>query len=155
MITRRSVLAFAALAGFGCISPASAETLPLVTVNKDPNCGCCSAWADHLRSAGFPVKIVASDDMPAIKSRLGVPDQLASCHTAEVAGYVVEGHVPAGAIIRLLREKPQARGLAVPDMPIGAPGMEVAGSEPQSYDVMLFGIGAPTVFARYKGLIPA
>ena len=79
------------------------------------------------------------------------PSALTSCHTAEVGGYVIEGHVPAAAIVRLLAEKPKARGLAVPDMPVGSPGMEVAGTQPEEYQVLLFGDGAPKVFARYKG----
>ncbi|HEY7646815.1 MAG TPA: DUF411 domain-containing protein [Hyphomicrobiales bacterium] len=151
MISRRSLLLTAAFAGFARAGRAQAETLPLVTVNKDPNCGCCTAWAEHLRSAGFTTSIVPAADMDAVKNRLGVPSALTSCHTAEVGGYVIEGHVPAAAIVRLLAEKPKARGLAVPDMPVGSPGMEVAGTRPEEYQVLLFGDGAPKVFARYKG----
>ena len=148
-ITRRSILGAAALLSLGLIVPARAQSLPEVTVSKDPNCGCCTAWADHLRAAGFPVKVAEDADMRAVKSRLGVPNDLASCHTAEVAGYVLEGHVPASAVVRLLREKPQAKGLAVPGMPIGSPGME--GGEPETYQVMLFGSQSPRVFAIYRG----
>ncbi|NJM35281.1 MAG: DUF411 domain-containing protein [Rhodomicrobium sp.] len=154
MITRRSLLAAGTLAGLGLLQAARAEPLPLVTVNKDPNCGCCGAWADHLRAAGFPVKTVETQSLRAVKHRLGVPAELSSCHTAEVAGYVIEGHVPAPEIARLLREKPAGKGLAVPEMPIGSPGMEVEGSENETYDVLLFGDGEPTVFARYKGSAP-
>jgi hypothetical protein len=120
-----------------------------ITVSKDPNCGCCSGWVAHLRKAGFAVTVVDSSDLPAIKTRLGVPADLASCHTAEVGGYVIEGHVPADAVAQLLREAPRARGLAVPGMPVGSPGME--GGEPEEYEVMLFGDGGRRVFARYRG----
>ena len=147
--TRRSLLGTVALCALGSAFPANAQSLPEVVVNKDPNCGCCTAWADHLRAAGFPVKLADRTDMRAVKSRLGVPDDLASCHTAEVAGYVLEGHVPAPAVIRLLKEKPEGKGLAVPGMPIGSPGME--GGEPETYEVMLFGSQPPRVFAIYRG----
>lgn len=151
MITRRSFMAIAAFGGLGFYNVARAETLPLITVNKDPNCGCCAAWVDHLRAAGFAVTVIETRALWGIKQRLGVPDDLSSCHTAEVAGYVVEGHVPAVAITRLLREKPEGRGLAVPGMPIGSPGMEVEGQENEIYDVILFGKNKKKVFARFKG----
>jgi hypothetical protein len=122
-----------------------------ITVTKDPNCGCCDAWADHLKANGFAVTIVEDAKINRLKARLGVPSALASCHTAEVDGYVIEGHVPAGAIRRLLAQRPKAKGLAVPGMPIGSPGMEVPGTAPDVYAVMLFGAGGKTVFARYKG----
>ena len=106
------------VAGLGSISvllsvPVTgyAASLPLVTVTKDPSCGCCTGWAEHVEAAGFPVRIVESQNMDAIKQRLGVPPALYSCHTAEVDGYVVEGHVPAAAIQRLLTERPAATGL--------------------------------------------
>ena len=124
MLSRRRLLALLGVAAFGVGLQASADALPEVVVHRDPSCGCCGAWAEHLRRAGFPVKIVETGDINAIKQRLGVPADLISCHTAEVGGYAVEGHVPAGAIRRLLAERPQAAGLAVPGMPIGSPGME-------------------------------
>lgn len=130
---------------------ARAGALPLVTVTKDPSCGCCGAWADHLRGAGYPVRIVETDDLDAVKARLGVPADLASCHTAEVGGYVVEGHVPAAALARLLAERPEATGLAVPGMPAGSPGMEVPGLAPEAYDVILFGPSGQRTFARFLG----
>jgi hypothetical protein len=148
-LTRRSLLGTGMLCTLGLIFPANAQALPEIAVSKDPNCGCCTAWADHLRGAGFPVKVADRSDMRAVKVRLGVPNDLASCHTAEVAGYVLEGHVPASAVIRLLREKPEARGLAVPGMPIGSPGME--GGEHETYEVMLFGSQTPRPFAIYRG----
>ena len=132
------------------VSPVSAETsLSKVVIHKDPNCGCCQKWADHLTAAGFSVKVIASPDLATIKAKLGVTDDIKSCHTAEVGGYVIEGHVPADAILRLLREKPAALGLAVPGMPAGSPGME--GSTAESYNVLLFGSEGRSIFARYKG----
>ena len=128
-----------------------AATLPLVTVTKDPSCGCCGAWVDHLRAAGFPVRVVESDDVDTLKSRLGVPAELASCHTAEVEGYVVEGHVPAAALTRLLAERPAATGLAVPGMPAGSPGMDYPGTVPEPYEVVLFGPTGQESFARFLG----
>jgi hypothetical protein len=148
-LTRRALLGTGMVLSLGLIFPANAQSLPEVAVNKDPNCGCCAAWADHLRGAGFPVKVAERSDMKAVKTRLGVPDDLASCHTAEVAGYVLEGHVPASAVLRLLKERPQAKGLAVAGMPIGSPGME--GGEPETYEVMLFGWQPARPFAIYRG----
>ena len=151
-VTRRT--AITALIGFAATlhAPFSlAEGLPRMIVSKDPSCGCCSAWIDHVRAAGFPVDVVDTSDMGRLKARLGVHRALTSCHTAEVAGYVIEGHVPAEAIQRLLLEKPQARGLAVPGMPVGSPGMEVPGTTPDTYEVVLFGPTDQTPFARYIG----
>jgi hypothetical protein len=148
--TRR---AFAAgLAGAAVAGPLrAAEELPKVTVTKDPSCGCCSGWVDHLKQAGFPVAVVETAEINRVKTRLGVPKALAACHTGEVTGYVIEGHVPALAIRRLLAERPQATGLAVPGMPVGSPGMEVEGMEPDTYEVMLFGPSGQRTFARYRG----
>lgn len=140
---------FGAVAAVGLsLSPAPA-TATEVTVYKSPTCGCCAAWADHMRANGFQVTVVETDDLSETKERLGVPEAAQSCHTAVVAGYVVEGHVPAADVRRLLKEKPAARGLAVPGMPAGAPGMETGGrSEP--YTVFLFDeAGQAKVFSRY------
>lgn len=128
-----------------------AKSLPLVTVTKDPNCGCCDGWAAHIEAAGFPVRVIVSDDVTSLKQRLGVPAQFASCHTAEVDGYVIEGHVPAVALHRLLSERPQAIGLAVPGMPAGSPGMDFPGVEAEDYDAFLFGASGYTTFARFRG----
>ena len=114
-----------------------AEPLPEVVMHKDPNCGCCGQWAEHLQANGFRVKTVKEDDMQSIKRRFSVPQRLTSCHTAKVGGYVIEGHVPASAIKRLLREKPAVAGLAVPGMPLGSPGMEMPGKK-DPYDVVAF-----------------
>src|SRR5688572_16921989 len=118
-LNRRAVLAgLTAFSGVPAASGAFAESLPLIKVNRDPSCGCCGAWVDHVRQAGFPVEVVETSEMNRVKVGLGVPQALAACHTAEVAGYIIEGHVPAAAIKRLLAEKPQAKGLAVPGMPV-------------------------------------
>lgn len=131
------------------ITSAGAAALPEVTVHRDPSCGCCGAWGEHLRRAGFPVRIVETGNLSSIKQRLGVPADLMSCHTAEVAGFVIEGHVHAAAVRRLLSERPQAVGLAVGGMPAGSPGME--GGSPETYEVILFGPDGRRVFARYTG----
>ena len=121
-----------------------------VVVSKDPNCGCCSGWVQHLRSEGFAVEVRDVPDVNRVRARLGVPADLAGCHTAQVAGYVIEGHVPASALRRFLSEKPKAKGLAVPGMPVGSPGMEVPNVPPDEYDVVLFGTQR-RVYARFKG----
>lgn len=116
--------------------PASA--LPEVNVYKDAGCGCCKEWVKHLEKSGFTVKSHDTADMATVKTSFGVPDALGSCHTARVGTYVVEGHVPADLIVKLLTEKPaNARGLAVPGMPNRAPGMQQPGPQPP-YDVILF-----------------
>ncbi|GAB4175278.1 MAG: DUF411 domain-containing protein [Rhodocyclaceae bacterium] len=127
----------ASLLGGVLAMPARAAGEDEVVVYKDPACGCCGKWAEHMSRNGFRVKTVESRDMASVKKRLGVPEALASCHSAQVGGYVVEGHVPASAIRRLLREKPAVRGLAVPGMVIGSPGMEEGGKK-QPYDVIAF-----------------
>ena len=147
--TRRVTLGLIASATVGFATGVRAATPPTIIVSKDPNCGCCTGWVQHLRRNGFAATIVETADMQAVKTRLGVPAQLASCHTAEIAGYIIEGHVPAQAIARLIAEKPNAIGLAVPGMPIGSPGME--GGTPEIYDVILFGSDRRESFGRYKG----
>lgn len=126
-----------------------AEALPEVVMHKDPNCGCCGKWAEHLEANGFKVKTVYERDMEAVKKRLGVPQRLTSCHTARVGSYIVEGHVPADSIKRLLREKPAVRGVATPGMPVGSPGMEVPGVKAEAYEVISFDrAGKTRVFER-------
>jgi len=149
MTTRRAaILGLAALVVPG--HRALAQDLPTLSVTKDPTCGCCERWVAHLRESGFPVTVTEGAVNP-LKVRLGVPRDLSACHTAQVGGYVVEGHVPAGAIKRLLAEMPKGTGLAVPGMPTGSPGMEVEGMEPDTYDVVLFGPTGRSTFARYRG----
>lgn len=122
-----------------------------VVVYKTATCNCCSKWVDHLEQAGFKVTVHNETDLDRTKRQLGVPDSLASCHTAVVKGYVVEGHVPADDIKRLLAERPKAKGIAVPGMPIGSPGMEM-GERKDAYDVVLFdGVNPNRVFAHHPG----
>jgi hypothetical protein len=127
---------------------AGADALPAVVVYKSPTCGCCTEWVAHLRRHGFSVKTEDLLDLQPIKARHGVPAELQSCHTALVGPYVVEGHVPADLIARLLRERPPVAGLAVPGMPVGSPGMEVPGVPADRYRVLAFDrSGKTTVFA--------
>jgi hypothetical protein len=121
---------------------------PEVTVYKSPTCGCCTEWVAHLRRHGFRVKTADLTDLQPIKTRHGVPAALQSCHTALVDGYVVEGHVPADLVDRLLQERPGIVGIAVPGMPVGSPGMEVPGRPADPYQVVTFDRSGQTgVFA--------
>ncbi len=119
-----------------------------VVVYKSPTCGCCLKWEEHLRSAGFKVESKAISTMDQKKQELGVPQKLQSCHTAVVDGYVIEGHVPAASIKKLLQSKAKVKGLSVPGMPMGSPGME--GPRVEKYNVISFtGDGKESVFDRY------
>ena len=116
---------------------AAGEATPMV-VYKTPTCGCCRAWVDHVRAAGFAVEVRDMPSVDPVKHEHGLPGHLASCHTAIVDGYVVEGHVPADVIRRMLRERPRVAGIAVPGMPVGSPGMEVPGGRKDPYDIIAF-----------------
>jgi len=119
-----------------------------LVVYKSPTCGCCNKWVDYLRKQGFTVVAHDTSGMTAVKAEMGVPDALSSCHTAIVGGYLIEGHVPAADIERLLKEHPKVVGLAVAGMVTGSPGME--GGTPEHYKVMAFDAkGKTTVFASY------
>lgn len=122
----------------GSLAQASwaAPETPVIDVYKSPTCGCCNNWIDHLKANGFGVRSYDTDNVAQHKARLGVPPGYGSCHTAEIDGYVIEGHVPAKEIKRLLKEKPRARGLVVPAMPVGSPGMEADGRK-DPYKVFL------------------
>lgn len=123
-----------------------------MTVYHDPQCGCCGKWVEHMEENGFLVEAVPTSDMNRIKSELGIPRELPSCHTAVVGDYVIEGHVPADDVLRLLTEQPQARGLSVPGMPMGSPGMEV-GERRAAYKVFLFDdAGNTRVFRQYDAI---
>jgi hypothetical protein len=129
------------------VAAAPAARTELV-VYKSPTCGCCNKWVDYLRKQGFTVVAHDTSGMTAVKAEMGVPDALSSCHTAIVGGYVIEGHVPAADIERLLKEHPKVVGLAVAGMVTGSPGME--GGTPEHYKVMAFDAkGKTTVFASY------
>jgi hypothetical protein len=141
---RKQVLLLAVLASVGlggCNTPEASGAGPVVAVYKSPTCGCCTLWEDHLRENGFVVQSHELTDLSQVKSQQGVPAALGSCHTAVVEGYVVEGHVPADVIRRLLAERPEVDGIAVPGMPMGSPGME--GPFTESYEVFTFKDGAP------------
>ncbi len=112
-----------------------AQTAPQVEMYKSPYCGCCGKWAEHMQKNGFKVVAHEVDNVPASRKRLGMPERLGSCHTAKVGNYLLEGHVPAADVRRLLKEKPRALGLAVPGMPPGSPGMDVPKSPP--YETLL------------------
>lgn len=147
---RRSFLLAATALPFVSL-PALATTAEPVQVMKSPTCGCCTAWVEHLNKAGFATETrnIEDDQLWTMKSRLGVTPELASCHTALIGAYVIEGHVPAKDIQRLLTEQPDALGLAVPGMPIGSPGMEM-GSEKEPFSTLLImADGSTRVFARH------
>lgn len=152
LLTRRSLVKLVAVAALGMPVAAIAEGTAM-TVHKDPNCGCCTDWARHMRDAGFAVRVEDAADIASVRKRLGIPPGLAGCHTAEVGGYLVEGHVPAAAVRRLLSERPNANGIAVPGMPVGSPGME-SGRPPQPYTVVLFRTDGETPFMHFVGKEP-
>jgi hypothetical protein len=152
MLALPSRRAFLSLTLALCAAPAFAQTAPRIEVAKTPTCGCCAAWIDHMRAAGFDVtaRDVTQGALARIKAQTGLTPELASCHTAMVEGYVVEGHVPAADVRRLLDERPDALGLTVPGMPIGSPGMEM-GDARDAYDVLLVRRdGGATVFSAYR-----
>lgn len=145
---------FAGVMLAGLISPTACsdsvklEGLESITVYKSPTCGCCGKWVRHLQDNGFEVETIDQHDLGGVKSEAGIPRLLASCHTAIIGGYVIEGHVPATDIKRLLKERPDVTGLIVPGMPMGSPGME--GSRQDPYEVLTFTpSGETTVFSRY------
>jgi len=149
--TRRRGVLFA-LGALPLLSFAQPGPRVLVEVWKEPECGCCKDWVKHLEDNGFAVKVTHGGN-GAMRTRLGIPGKLGSCHTALVGGYAIEGHVPAKDIRRLLKDKPQAIGLAVPGMPVGSPGMDdpAYGGRRDPYDVLLVTRnGEPRVYASYN-----
>ena len=149
-LSRRQLITFVSLFAVTGVRT-GAQKGPAVQVYKDPTCGCCALWVEHLRKAGFVATVTDVADMNALKTKHGVPPRARSCHTALVGDYVIEGHVPAEDVQRLLKQRPAVVGLAVPGMPIGSPGMEVAGMKPQAYDVLAFDkAGQTTVFAAHN-----
>jgi hypothetical protein len=144
---RRTFLGIAVAAAL--VATKVAAAVPVVAVYKSPTCGCCGKWVEHLRMSGFAVNVNDIANVDAFRAKAGVPAALASCHTALVSGYVVEGHVPAADIRKLLAERPKALGLAVPGMPMGAPGMDAPHA--RGYDVLLFQAdGTTRVYRAYS-----
>jgi hypothetical protein len=136
------------LLGIALLSSGALAEEPTITVYKSPTCGCCSKWVAHLEENDFAVEAVDMTDLRMVKSMAGIAPEHASCHTARVGDYVIEGHVPADDIRRLLEERPDARGLTVPGMPLGSPGME--SPQPEHYEVLLIDKeGKTTVFAEH------
>jgi hypothetical protein len=147
VIQRRVLLTFAVLF-LGLFATVHSQTHE-ITVYKTATCGCCTVWVNHLRENKFTVKVIEVESTAEYQKKNGVPNALRSCHTATIGGYTIEGHVPASEIQRMLKEKPKARGLAVPGMPIGSPGMEV-GTRRDAYSVLLFDSeGRNTVYRHY------
>lgn len=149
MLDRRTMIgiALAAIPAVACSKPAKAAE---INVYKSPSCGCCGAWVSNLQTSGLRVVVHDMDDVTPIARSAGVPSELRSCHTAIVDGYFVEGHVPAPDVRKLLRDRPKARGIAVPGMPIGSPGME-QGDARQPYNTLLVDRqGKTTVFAQHN-----
>lgn len=143
----RSILR-AAMLSSALLSSAAFATLPTIEVYKSASCGCCEGWVEHLKKSGFNVKANNVSDPSDYRAKAGIPEQLGSCHTGMVNGYALEGHVPAAEIKRLLAERPKAKGLAVPAMPMGSPGME--GPRSDAYDVLLVkGDGSHKVYQQY------
>jgi hypothetical protein len=139
---RRSVLTLALAVGLAWAGTvwmaAQTSAKPLMTVYKSATCGCCSKWIEHMQANGFEVKAINVDDIDKVKRDHGVPDAAASCHTGIVNGYIVEGHVPADAVLKMLKDKPAIAGIAVPGMPMGSPGMEVPGGQKEPYSIVSF-----------------
>ena len=147
MTTRRTFASAAVALLLGSAVPGFAQGRTQVTVYKSPTCGCCGEWVKHMRANGFSVTVREVEDVTPYRRRSMVPDHLASCHTALVGGYAIEGHVPAGDIRRLLRDRPHVIGLSVPGMVDGSPGMEQG--QPQPYATIAFDERGERVFARH------
>ena len=147
LFTRRVLLTAALMGG---LPPARAARV--LTVHKTPGCGCCDGWAQHMRAAGFVVTVVESDTLDRVRREAGVPDTMAGCHTGFIGSHVIEGHVPAAAVERLLSAPNAWAGIAVPGMPIGSPGMEVPDQTPETYQIWAWQRGgSPTRFAIARG----
>jgi len=162
IICAGTILATLSLAGCGvdspgdkapqgvAASPAESTALPTLIVHKSESCGCCVAWVDHMKRAGFNADVRNVDNMEPIKRSVGIPAEMGSCHTAQVGRYFVEGHVPAEDVKRLLTEHPDAKGLTVPRMPVGSPGMEIPSGKVEPYDVLLVANdGTTSVYAHH------
>lgn len=148
-ITRRAALILPLAAH---AASARATTAPPIEAFRDPGCGCCEGWAQHLRAAGFRVTMTDHRDLPSLRRGAGVPEDLAGCHFARMGRFVLEGHVPAAAVRRFLATPGDWRGLAVPGMPMGSPGMEMPGHSPETYVIVAFGSnGRDPAWATARG----
>ena len=150
-LNRRDLMRLA-LCGAAALPGASLwAAAPAAVMYRSSGCGCCLGWVEAMKRAAMPVRVVDTEDMLALKRKNGVPEKLMSCHTTLIGGYVVEGHVPPADIARLLRTRPRGvRGIAVPGMPMGAPGMEAHGGHKEAYQVFAFdGTGRARVFASH------
>ncbi|WP_424361469.1 DUF411 domain-containing protein [Methylocystis parvus] len=150
---REAALFLGAAAGALVAGAARADNAKKMIVHKSPTCGCCGGWAQRMRAEGYVVEEIKEADMKAVKARLGVPENMASCHTAELDGYIIEGHVPPQAIAQLLKERPKVTGVAAPGMPMGSPGMEMG--EPEAYTLYLFDAAGAREFGKWLGDKPA
>jgi len=151
ILNRRLLLGAALFAGVSGTACAQARPSRDLTVFKTPTCACCDGWIAHMREAGFRTTVTIQPDLQPIRSRYGMPDALSSCHTGLINRYLIEGHVPAQDVIRLLAERPTAVGLSVPGMPLGSPGMETPQGRKDPYDTLLvLRSGQSRVFARHN-----
>ena len=152
-ISRRNFSFFLAstvlVSGLSATPGVKAGEMAVIKVYKSPWCGCCGAWVDHIKANGFGVDVTELEDVTPIKKQYGIQPELHSCHTALIDGYVIEGHVPAQDIERLILERPNAKGLAVPGMPVGSPGME-SGARKDPFNVVIFDDKGTAVFSRYN-----
>ena len=149
----RKLRAAAALVLFSSAAAACTDAsaaAPQMTVYATPTCGCCKAWVEHMKESGFTVQVVYQDDLSAIKAKHNVPEELMSCHLGVVENYAFEGHVPADVVKRVLLERPAILGVAVPGMPMGAPGMEMPNGHVQPYEVFSFDESGPKAVYEYK-----
>jgi hypothetical protein len=149
-LSRRGFLA--GMAGIWLVGlPRQKSAVPVaITIYKSRSCGCCTKWVDHVKAAGFDARVHDEENMDGLKDELGVPQEVRSCHTAVVGGFLIEGHVPAADIRQLLTRRPKVAGLAVPGMPTGTPGMAEPGSRISDFEVLAFQTdGSTTVFARH------
>ena len=151
-LARRAVLGGIAISlAVPIVACARTPARTAIAVYKTPTCACCDGWVRHLRDADFDASVTVTPDLVTLRRRHGMPDRLASCHTALVNGYVIEGHVPAGDVRRLLAQRPDAVGLSVPGMPLGSPGMETPNGDRDRYDTLLvLRDGTSRVFARHN-----
>ena len=147
-LTRRGFIGLTAAALVAC---GAREPERRIIVHRSASCGCCGGWVDHLRASGFDVTVDMNEDLQPIADRLGIVNALRSCHTGEIGGYFVEGHVPASDIERLLLERPDARGIAVPGMPIGSPGMEMGEQRERYVTYLVARDGSTSIFTVHNG----